>query len=74
MNKTMVNVALTSLMACDAALSTKDVIEAIVEEKLNSKDMTERKAFWLGVAEPIIEVIVGTVTGVTCWMCINNRK
>ena len=73
MNRTMVNVAAISLMACDAALSTRDVIEAIVEEKLNSKDMTERKAFWLGVAEPIIEVAVGTVTGVTCWMCINRK-
>lgn len=43
MNKTMVNVALTSLMASDAALSARLVIGPMVEEKLDSENMTEQK-------------------------------
>lgn len=74
MNKTMVNVALTSLMASDAALSAKMVIGPMVEEKLDSEGMTERKAFLLGAAEAAIEVAIGAVTGVVVWMYANRKK
>lgn len=74
MNETMVNVAVTSLMASDAALSAKMVIGPMVEGKLYSENMTGRKAFWLGVAEAAIEVAVGTVTGVAVWMYANRKR